>query len=163
MVIWVARYEVDAARNKPETFSELGSWHYRIPSIVEYSDEGRDRRITQLRKGILELAVMGVLYDERHYGYSLVRVLSKSGSISLKEGTIYPILGRLDRDGLVRSEWVESDQGPPRKYYALTPSGRQLFDALSQELDVLVSLVQQKWKVPDQSEHARKKLVVRKE
>jgi len=106
--------------------------------------------------------VMGVLYDERHYGYSLVRVLSESGSISLKEGTIYPILARLDRDGLVRSEWVESDQGPPRKYYALTSSGRQLFDALSQELDVLVSLVQQKWKAPEQSARAGKKLVVRK-
>ncbi|MFY9726488.1 MAG: PadR family transcriptional regulator [Bryobacteraceae bacterium] len=129
---------------------------------MEYSDEGRERRITQLRKGILELAVMGVLYDERHYGYSLVRVLSESGSISLKESTIYPILARLDRDGLVRSEWVESDQGPPRKYYGLTLSGRQLFDALSQELDVLVSLVQQKWKASEQSDHARKKIAVRK-
>jgi PadR family transcriptional regulator PadR len=129
---------------------------------VEYSDADRDRRITQLRKGILELAVMGVLYNERHYGYSLVRVLSEGGSISLKEGTVYPILARLDRDGLVRSEWVESDQGPPRKYYALTPSGRQLFDELSQELDLLISLVQRKWKVPGQSEHAGKKLVVRK-
>jgi PadR family transcriptional regulator PadR len=115
-----------------------------------------------LRKGILELAVMGVLYHERHYGYSLIRVLSESGSITLKEGTIYPILARLDRDGLVRAEWVESAQGPPRKYYALTSSGRQLFDELNQEFDLLVSLVQQKWKVPEQSEHARKKLVVRK-
>jgi PadR family transcriptional regulator PadR len=105
---------------------------------------------------------MGVLYHERHYGYSLVRVLSENGSISLKEGTIYPILARLDRDGLVRSEWVESDQGPPRKYYALTSSGRQLFDELSQEFDLLVSLVQQKWKVPEQSEKTRKKLLVRK-
>ena len=105
---------------------------------------------------------MGVLYNERHYGYSLVRVLSEGGSVSLKEGTVYPILARLDRDGLVRSEWVESDQGPPRKYYALTPSGRQLFDELSQELDLLISLVQRKWKVPGQSEHAGKKLVVRK-
>jgi len=105
---------------------------------------------------------MGVLYHERHYGYSLIRVLSESGSITLKEGTIYPILARLDRDGLVRSEWVESDQGPPRKYYALTSSGRRLFDELSQEFDLLVSLVQQKWKVPEQSDHARKKLVVRK-
>jgi PadR family transcriptional regulator PadR len=129
---------------------------------VEYSDEGKDRRITQLRKGILELAVMGVLYHQRHYGYSLVRVLSGSSSISLKEGTIYPILARLDRDGLVRSEWMESGQGPPRKYYALTSSGRQLFDELRQEFDLLVSLVQQKWKVPDQSEHNRKKLFVRK-
>ncbi len=127
-----------------------------------YSDESRDRRITQLRKGILELAVMGVLYHERHYGYSLVRVLAESGSISLKEGTIYPILARLGRDGLVRSEWVESDQGPPRKYYGLTLSGRQLFDELSQEFDLLVALVQQKWNVPEKSENVRKKLAVRK-
>ena len=130
--------------------------------MMEYSDEGRERRITQLRKGILELAVMGVLYRERHYGYSLVRVLSEAGSISLKEGTIYPILGRLDRDGLVRSEWVESPQGPPRKYYSLAPAGRQLFDELSQEFDLLVALVQQKWKVAEPPDSAAKKLVVRK-
>jgi PadR family transcriptional regulator, regulatory protein PadR len=128
---------------------------------VEYSDEDRDRRITQLRKGILELAVMGVLYHERHYGYSLVRVLTETGSIALKEGTIYPILARLNRDGLVRSEWVESDQGPPRKYYALTLSGRQLFDELSREFDLLISLVQQKWKGAQDAEHAGKKLVMR--
>jgi PadR family transcriptional regulator, regulatory protein PadR len=129
---------------------------------VEYLNEDRDRRVTQLRKGILELAVMGVLYNERHYGYSLIRVLSENSSISLKEGTIYPILGRLDRDGLVRSEWVESDQGPPRKYYELTRSGRQLFDELSLEFGLLVSLVQQKREAPAQSETARKKLFVRK-
>jgi PadR family transcriptional regulator PadR len=129
---------------------------------VEYSDDGKDRRITQLRKGILELAVMGVLYHERHYGYSLVRVLSEAASISLKEGTVYPILARLDRDGLVRSEWVESAQGPPRKYYALTASGRQLFDELSQEFELLVALVQQKWKSPEQPEQGRRKLVIRK-
>jgi PadR family transcriptional regulator, regulatory protein PadR len=130
--------------------------------VVEYSSEGRERRVTQLRKGILELAVMGVLYHERQYGYSLVRILSESGSISLKEGTIYPILARLNRDGLVHAEWVESDQGPPRKYYALTPSGRQLFDELSLEFDLLVSLVQRKWKAPEQSGNAGKKLFVRK-
>jgi PadR family transcriptional regulator PadR len=129
---------------------------------VEYLNEDRDRRVTQLRKGILELAVMGVLYHERHYGYSLIRVLSENSSISLKEGTIYPILGRLDRDGLVRSEWVESDQGPPRKYYELTRSGRQLFDELSLEFGLLVSLVQQKREAPEQPETARKKLFVRK-
>ena len=128
---------------------------------MQYSDESRDRRITQLRKGILELAVMGVLYHERHYGYSLIRVLAESGSVSLKEGTIYPILARLGRDGLVRSEWVESDQGPPRKYYELTSSGRQLFDELSQEFDLLVSLVQRKWTAA-KPEPVRKKLLVRK-
>ncbi len=130
--------------------------------MMEYSDEDRDRRITQLRKGILELAIMGVLYSERHYGYSLIRVLSNNGSLSLKEGTIYPILGRLDRDGLVRSEWVESAQGPPRKYYELTRSGRQLFDELRQEFDLLVALVERKGKAAEAPPEAGKKLSVRK-
>ncbi len=129
---------------------------------MEYSDDGRDRRITQLRKGILELAVLGVLYHERHYGYSLVRVLSEGGSISLKEGTVYPILARLDRDGLVRSEWVESDQGPPRKYYAITPVGRQVFDDLSKEFGLLAGLVQRKWNSAWPAEPARQKILVRK-
>ena len=90
-----------------------------------YSAEERDRRVTQLRKGILELAILSVLYHDRHYGYSLIRALTQNASISLKEGTIYPILARLDRDGLVHSEWVESLQGPPRKYYSLTADGRR--------------------------------------
>jgi PadR family transcriptional regulator len=124
---------------------------------VEYSDDNKERRITQLRKGILELAVMGVLYHERHYGYSLVRVLAETGSMSIKEGTIYPILARLDRDGLVRSEWVESTQGPPRKYYTLTPLGRQVFNELSQEFDLLATLAQRNW-----TQHSGKKLAVRK-
>jgi len=135
---------------------EPGTLYYRILCIVEYPDDSKERRITQLRKGILELAVMGVLFHERHYGYSLVRVLTETGSMSIKEGTIYPILARLDRDGLVRSEWMESDQGPPRKYYTLTPLGRQAFNELSQEFDLLVSLAQQHWS------QAKKKLVVRK-
>ena len=112
---------------------------------MRYRDDEKEKRITQLRKGILELAIMGVLYHERHYGYSLIRVLTESGSISLKEGTIYPILARLDSDGLVRSEWMASDQGPPRKYYSLTPVGRQLFSDLSEEFDLLISLVKQQW------------------
>jgi PadR family transcriptional regulator, regulatory protein PadR len=129
---------------------------------VGYWEADKDRRVTQLRKGILELAVMGVLYHERHYGYSLIRVLTEGGALSLKEGTVYPILARLDRDGLVRSEWVESAQGPPRKYYSLTPSGRQLFADLRQEFDLLVSIVKQDWTDQGTSEAAPKNLFVRK-
>jgi PadR family transcriptional regulator len=127
-----------------------------------YTDDGKERRIVQLRKGILELAVMGVLYHERHYGYSLIRVLTEQGSISLKEGTIYPILARLSEDGMVRSEWVESDQGPPRKYYALTPAGKKLYAELRKDFDVLVSLINQEWIERDQHEEGMKKLLVRK-
>jgi PadR family transcriptional regulator PadR len=129
---------------------------------VQYTDDDRERRITQLRKGILELAIMGVLCGQRHYGYSLVRVLSEAGSISLKEGTVYPILARLNRDGLVRSEWVESSQGPPRKYYALTAAGRKLFDELIQEFETLAFLVQRKWNVSGQDNPGEKKILVRK-
>jgi PadR family transcriptional regulator PadR len=110
---------------------------------MDYLDGEKERRVTQLRKGILELAVMGTLYSEQHYGYSLVRVLMGDGSLSLSEGTVYPILTRLDKEGLVRSEWVESDQGPPRKYYSLTATGRRLFESLMPEFDQLVALVKQ--------------------
>ena len=125
-------------------------------------EQARERRVTQLRKGILELAVMGVLNHQSHYGYSLVRALTDGGLTSLKEGTIYPILARLDRDGLVRSEWVESEQGPPRKYYALTPSGRSLFDDLSQELALLVSMVKPSNSHAPESTYLGRKLAIRK-
>ena len=101
----------------------------------------KDKKITQLRKGILELAIMGNLYHRHHYGYSLVRALTENKEIELKEGTIYPILNRLAREGLVTSEWVASHQGPPRKYYSLTDTGKSLYQDLRTEFRELVSLV----------------------
>jgi PadR family transcriptional regulator PadR len=100
-----------------------------------------DNKITQLRKGILELAILGVLSRGRHYGYSLVRSISGSTDIDLTEGTIYPILGRLAKEGLVQSEWVESSQGPPRKYYTLTLKGEEAFLVLDREFRKLASIV----------------------
>lgn len=100
-----------------------------------------ENKITQLRKGVLELAVLGALSRGRHYGYSLVRTISGTGEIDLTEGTVYPILGRLAKEGLVRSEWVESSQGPPRKYYTLTPRGEEAFRVLEEEFRKLSSIV----------------------
>ena len=91
---------------------------------MQYREEERDRRITQLKKGILELAVMGALYHEPHYGYSLVRVLTEDGSVSLKEGTIYPVLRALAAAGLLTSRVVPSYAGPARRYYRITEEGR---------------------------------------
>jgi PadR family transcriptional regulator PadR len=105
--------------------------------------EELENRVTQLRKGILELAIMGALYHQSHYGYSLVRLMSREGSLSLKEGTIYPILSRLDREALVNAHWVESSQGPPRKYYSLTKDGRRQYEALIREFEQLVFLVRE--------------------
>jgi len=106
-----------------------------------YQSEEIDNKITQLRKGILELAILSALYRKSHYGYSLVRDLTAAGALDLKEGTIYPILSRLAKEGLVRTEWVESNQGPPRKYYALTGAGRAMCEALNREFRRLVGLV----------------------
>ncbi len=106
-----------------------------------YQDEEIENKITQLRKGILELALLSALYRTTHYGYSLVRELTLSGAIELKEGTIYPILARLAKDGLVQTKWVESNQGPPRKYYTLTAAGRAMCEALNAEFGRLVQLV----------------------
>ncbi len=104
--------------------------------------EDTENKVTQLRKGILELAVMAALYRNPHYGYSLVRGLTAPGSVEIKEGTVYPILARLSREGLVRSEWVESSQGPPRKYYELTTAGRGAYESLEAEFRRLVRLVE---------------------
>src|SRR4030065_423598 len=92
-----------------------------------------ENKITQLRKGILELAILGALSRGRHYGYSLVKTISGDEDIDLTEGTIYPILGRLAKEGLVQSEGVESSQGPPRKYYTVTHKGEEGVRVLEEE------------------------------
>jgi PadR family transcriptional regulator PadR len=113
------------------------------PTTMQYIVFGYDmeNKITQLRKGILELAILACLSRGRHYGYSLVRTISGEKNIDLTEGTIYPILGRLAKEGLIQSEWVESSQGPPRKYYTLTPKGEEAYRILSEEFGKLAAIV----------------------
>ena len=125
-----------------------------------------ENKITQLRKGILELAIMGFLYKETHYGYSLVKALASSGELSLKEGTIYPILQRMTREGMLFAEWVESSQGPPRKYYRLTQLGRTAYEYLMPEFQRLAKLVNEPSASSSTEEgeiNAGKKLSIRKE
>jgi len=81
---------------------------------------------TQLRKGLLDLCVLNAIAKGRLYGYDIVRQLRAIESLIISEGTIYPILGRFKRDGLVRTELEESPEGPARKYYQLTPAGQNL-------------------------------------
>ena len=84
-----------------------------------------DKWEVQLRKGCLELAILAALWDGKLYGLEILRRLESDSDLIVSEGTVYPLLSRLKALGLVRSEWVESDAGHPRKYYALTPAGRQ--------------------------------------
>ena len=80
---------------------------------------------TQLRKGLLDLCVLNFLASQEYYGYDLVQELKKLPALSIREGTVYPILARLEEEGLVVSQVRPSDSGPPRKYFNITSQGRR--------------------------------------
>ncbi len=86
--------------------------------------ETGDKWEVQLRKGCLELAILAALWEGKRYGLEILWQLENDSDLIVSEGTVYPLLSRLKALGLVQSEWVESDGGHPRKYYALTTVGR---------------------------------------
>jgi PadR family transcriptional regulator len=82
-----------------------------------------ERLTSQLRKGTLTYCVLAILARRERYGFELVRTLSAVDGLVTSEGTIYPLLSRLRKDGHVTTTWRDSEEGPPRKYYAITPQG----------------------------------------
>jgi PadR family transcriptional regulator, regulatory protein PadR len=89
--------------------------------------------LSQLRRGVLEYCVLSLLTEEEFYGFDLVRRLGEVDTLVTSEGTIYPLLSRLRRDGWVTTSWAESESGPPRRYYAITPAGRAALAAFTGE------------------------------
>jgi PadR family transcriptional regulator PadR len=83
-----------------------------------------DRWRVQARHGLLEWCVLLLIAQAPRYGYELVSILSRWPVLAASEGTLYPLLRRLQRDGLVTTQWQESRDGAPRKYYHLTPASR---------------------------------------
>jgi PadR family transcriptional regulator PadR len=79
----------------------------------------------QLKKGALELCVLALLARGESYAYEIASTLAKG--VGMGEGTIYPLMRRMQDDGLVDTRLTESNSGPPRKYYRLTPAGRAAF------------------------------------
>lgn len=79
----------------------------------------------QLRRGVLEYCVMALLQGEERYAFDLVRDLAGMDGMVISEGTIYPMLARMRRDGSVETTWRESPSGPPRRYYRLSREGRK--------------------------------------
>lgn len=84
---------------------------------------GNEALLAQLRRGTLQFCVLALLDREPAYAFDLVRSLGEVEGLVTSEGTIYPLLSRLRRDGLVSTTWQESSSGPPRRYYALTAAG----------------------------------------
>jgi PadR family transcriptional regulator, regulatory protein PadR len=84
----------------------------------------------QMRKGVLEFSVLLSIADAESYATDILNRL-KGFNLLVVEGTIYPILSRLKESGMVSYNWVESKEGPPRKYYKLTDKGREVLGSLS--------------------------------
>jgi PadR family transcriptional regulator PadR len=84
-----------------------------------------------LRKGMLEFAVLKVVSSDKVYAADILNKLSAT-DFATGEGTLYPLLSRLRRERLVDYEWVESEAGPPRKYYHLTGAGKKQLKALEE-------------------------------
>lgn len=82
-----------------------------------------------MRKGMLEYCILLLLHKEPSYASDIILKL-KEAKLIVVEGTLYPLLTRLKNDGLLSYEWVESTQGPPRKYYRLTPPGEDFLNGL---------------------------------
>ncbi len=85
----------------------------------------------QFKKGVLELCVLALLDKQDRYGYELVQKISEQ--IDISEGSVYPLLRRLAKEGYFTTYLKESSEGPPRKYYKLTDTGRTFLHNLLQE------------------------------
>ncbi len=93
----------------------------------------QDALLAQMRKGTLQYCVLALLADEERYGFDLVRSLAETDGMVTSEGTIYPLLSRLRRDGLVETTWRESTSGPRGATTELTKAGRAALDAFKDE------------------------------
>src|SRR5438552_16555517 len=85
-----------------------------------------------MRRGALEYCVMALVMKTPRYAFELIEALGKTGLLTT-EGTLYPLLSRLRRDGLVKTEWRESADGPPRRYFELTAEGRRALNGFKSE------------------------------
>ena len=92
---------------------------------------GEESILSHLRRGALEYCVLALLRSGRWYGLDIARALTHDGVLLSGEGTLYPLLARLRKAGLVETSWEESTAGPPRRYYSLTEDGERALAAFT--------------------------------
>ena len=95
--------------------------------------------LSEVRRGVLELALLGLLAKEPGHGYALLERLSAFATLDIAAGTLYPLLRRLERDRLVRADWTEPYGGPPRKVYTLSEPGSKRLRELTAVWRQLIS------------------------
>jgi len=97
---------------------------------------------SQLRRGVLELCILAIIGRQPSYGYEIVTELAETPQLAAGEGTVYPLLRRLKKDGLVETFWKESAAGPPRQYYRITPAGTAALRAMHAQWSALLGAMQ---------------------
>lgn len=105
------------------------------------TDSNVDNIKAQMRKGVLEYCILGILGREDAYASLIISSLKEARMIVV-EGTLYPLLTRLKNQGLLSYRWEESTQGPPRKYYSLTEKGREALVEMDTAWNEVVSCVE---------------------
>ena len=99
---------------------------------------------SQLKRGTLEFCILLMIEKKECYGYELISRLEKNPILAAKESTIYPLLRRLLKEDFLTSTWRDSVEGlPPRKYYSITPKGREYLSAMNNEWSELLSAINQ--------------------
>ena len=112
--------------------------------------EYTDRWLVQVRKGVVELLVLRLLATRIElHGYAIVKELLSLGRLAAGESTIYPVLRRLEADGMLSSRWAPSASGPPRKYSALSAAGTAFLAEAPRDWDSLARSVAYLWKEDD--------------
>lgn len=100
------------------------------------SESYAEQLATQLRKGFLAYCVLKVCAQKPKYTSDIINQL-RDAELVVVEGTIYPLLSRLQKDGLLTHVWQESEQGPPRKYYQITDYGRDVAEIVATNITAL--------------------------
>ncbi|MEO8017683.1 MAG: helix-turn-helix transcriptional regulator [Pseudomonadota bacterium] len=102
--------------------------YYTLQCMVfrkTHIDKSRERLRTQMFKGVAELALLSVVQESPEYGLKILETLRDDAGLEIAEGTLYPLLYRLEKQGSIRSEWQLLDEAShPRKYYAISPQGK---------------------------------------
>jgi PadR family transcriptional regulator, regulatory protein PadR len=99
------------------------------------ANEHMDKLMQELRRGTITIGVLSQL-SEPQYGYSLVTMLGNKG-INIEPGTLYPLLRRLEKQGLLESKW-DTNESRPRKFYLLSKTGKEVYDLLVMEWNTIV-------------------------
>ena len=103
------------------------------------TNEMYENTINELRRGVIVLAVLSQLNEEQ-YGYSLLKLLSEQG-LEIDQGTLYPLLRRLESQGLLSSDW-NTEGSRPRRYYVISEEGQKLLPRLEKEWNKIVSMME---------------------